>query len=126
MAILKKAILILSLIALSCSYAKSKDTLDKDTGFVIDTGFELVKANCTACHSSGLVIQNRMNRDTWLETIRWMQKTQGLWPLGDSEKVILDYLAKNYSPTETGRRKNLPAHLMPAFSKLTRPPIVNF
>lgn len=109
----KKWILILNLIALPCSYAYSKDTLDKDSGFVVDTGFELVKAHCTACHSSALVIQNRMSRDTWLETIRWMQKTQGLWPLGDSEKAILDYLAKHYSPTKTGRRKNLPTHLMP-------------
>lgn len=113
MAIFKKAILILSLIALPCSYANSKDTLDKDTGFVIDKGFEIVRANCTACHSSGLVIQNRMNRERWLETIRWMQDTQGLWPLGDSEKEILDYLTKHYSPTKSGRRKNLPPHLMP-------------
>ncbi|MFT5851967.1 MAG: hypothetical protein ACI87J_001942 [Colwellia sp.] len=113
MNILKKSIFILGLIALPYSYANSKDVLDKDTGFVIDAGFELVKANCTACHSAGLVIQNRMNRATWLETIRWMQRTQGLWPLGDSEKAILDYLARNYSPTATGRRKNLPAHLMP-------------
>jgi hypothetical protein len=119
MAILNKTIFIVSLIALPCSYVSAKDILDEDTGFVIDTGFELVRANCTACHSSGLVIQNRMNRDTWLDTIRWMQKTQGLWPLGDSEKPILDYLAKHYSPTATGRRKNLPAHLMP--SLLTQP-----
>ena len=97
MAILNKAIFILSLIALPCSYVSAKDILDKDTGFVIDTGFELVRANCTACHSSGLVIQNRMNRETWLDTIRWMQKTQGLWPLGDNEKPILDYLAKHLS-----------------------------
>lgn len=113
----KKSILILGLIALPCSYANSEDKLDKDTGFVVDTGFELVKAHCTGCHSSALVIQNRMSRDTWLDTIRWMQKTQGLWPLGESEKVILDYLAKHYSPTKTGRRKNLAAHLMPAGEK---------
>ncbi|AOW79136.1 hypothetical protein A3Q34_14230 [Colwellia sp. PAMC 20917] len=99
--------------ALPYSYANSKEALDKDSGFVIDTGYELVKAHCTGCHSAALVIQNRMSRDTWLETIRWMQKTGGLWPLGDSEKPILDYLAKHYSPSETGRRKNLPAYLMP-------------
>lgn len=114
MTILRKMILLFSLLLMPCSYANSEDILDKDSGFVVDTGIELVKAHCTACHSSALVTQNRMNRDTWLETIRWMQKKQGLWPLGDSEKVILDYLAKNYSPTKTGRRKNLPAHLMPA------------
>ncbi|MFT7186499.1 MAG: hypothetical protein ACI84K_001902 [Pseudohongiellaceae bacterium] len=113
MIFLKKTILILSLVVLISSHANSQVALDKDSGFVIDTGYELVKANCTTCHSSALVIQNRMSRDTWLETIRWMQKKQGLWPLGEHEKPILDYLAKHYSPSETGRRKNLPAHLMP-------------
>ena len=55
-----------------------------------------VKGHCTACHSADLVIQNRMNRTSWLATIRWMQKEQGLWPLGDDESLILDYLALYY------------------------------
>jgi len=109
-----KYLLPIGLLLISAVEAKDKLTYDEQTGFVIDTGFELVKANCTACHSAALVTQNRMSRDTWLETIRWMQQTQGLWPLVDSEPVILDYLAKHYSPTDTGRRKSLPAHLMPA------------
>ena len=36
-----------------------------------------------------------------------MQATQGLWDLGDAEAEILDYLAANYAPAETGRRTNL-------------------
>jgi hypothetical protein len=36
-----------------------------------------------------------------------MQQTQGLWDLGDNEKPILDYLAKNYAPEDAGRRKQL-------------------
>ncbi|WP_068545130.1 hypothetical protein [Thalassotalea crassostreae] len=87
--------------------------IDPPTGLIIDEGFIMVKAHCTACHSAKLVTQNRMSRDTWLETIRWMQKSQGLWPLMDNEKVILDYLEKHYSPKDTGRRKNLPEHLLP-------------
>ncbi|WNC74087.1 hypothetical protein RGQ13_08860 [Thalassotalea psychrophila] len=87
--------------------------LDKETGLVIDAGFDIVKANCTACHSAALVTQNRMSRETWLDTIRWMQEKQGLWPLMQNEAIILDYLEKHYSPTESGRRKNLPEHLLP-------------
>ncbi|WOH38510.1 hypothetical protein RI844_04640 [Thalassotalea fonticola] len=94
------------------SYAGQQ--LDKDTGLVIDDGFDIVKANCTACHSAALVNQNRMSRETWLETIRWMQEKQGLWPLMQNEVIILDYLEKHYSPTDSGRRKNLPEHLLPA------------
>lgn len=91
----------------------AEQILDKDTGLVVDGAFEIVKANCTACHSAALVTQNRMSRETWLETIRWMQEKQGLWPLMQNEVVILDYLEKHYSPTDSGRRKNLPESLLP-------------
>ncbi len=111
---MKNYILLICLMFVSSANAIDKLPVDKDTGLVLDTGFEVVKANCTACHSAAIVTQNRMNRDTWLETIRWMQKTQGLWPLTTNEPIILDYLTKHYSPTDTGRRKNLPEHLMPA------------
>ena len=94
--------------------AASSYTVDKKTSLVIDTGFEQVRAHCTACHSGKLVTQNRMSRDTWLETIRWMQKTQALWPLGDAEVVILDYLEKHYHPIKTGRRRALAPDLMPS------------
>ena len=36
-----------------------------------------------------------------------MQETQKLWDLGENEPLILDYLAKNYANTKTGRRLNL-------------------
>ena len=78
---------------------------DPETGFIIDVGFPIVKANCTACHSSKLVIQNRMSRENWLETIRWMQKTQGLWKFPpQTEETILDYLSTHYVPSK--KRKN--------------------
>jgi len=63
--------------------------------------------NCTTCHSAELVTQNKMTRDGWLATIRWMQESQNLWDLGQNEDLILDYLAKNYAPEDTGRRRSL-------------------
>lgn len=74
----------------------------------IDEGAELVQAHCGACHSLALVAQNRMTRRGWINTIRWMQEKQGLWDLGDSQAVIVEYLAQTYGVTEVPwRRKPL-------------------
>jgi hypothetical protein len=93
--------------------AEEKLTHDPITGFVIGEYYEVVRAHCTACHSAKLVTQNRMTRESWLETIRWMQKSQGLWPLGAQEHNILDYLETYYSPIAISRRPPIPNHLMP-------------
>jgi hypothetical protein len=77
------------------------------TGLVFDENFDIVRANCTPCHSAKLISQNRMSRDAWDKTIKWMQETQKLWDLGPNNEKILDYLEKNYAPVKTGRRKNL-------------------
>ena len=77
------------------------------TGLIDAEGLKTVVDNCTVYHSSQLVIQNRMNKETWNATIRWMQETQNLWPLGEKQEVIVDYLVKNYPPIEKGRRANL-------------------
>ncbi len=77
------------------------------SGLVVNEGFEVVLANCVPCHSGKLIAQNRATRDGWRNLIRWMQKTQKLWDLGDNEESILDYLAKNYAPAEGGRRAPL-------------------
>jgi hypothetical protein len=86
---------------------------DPITGFAIGENYQIVRAHCTACHSAKLVTQNRMTRENWLSTIVWMQKSQGLWPLGEQESKILDYLETYYSPLVTSRRPPIPAHLMP-------------
>lgn len=77
------------------------------TGLVASDGLQTVITNCTPCHSSKLIIQNRMGAEQWNATIRWMQKTQGLWELGKNQKVIVDYLVENYPPLEKGRRATL-------------------
>ncbi len=86
--------------------------LDRETNLVIDDRLALVKANCTACHSSKLILQSHLTRDGWRQKIRWMQRTQKLWDLGQSEPVVLDYLAKYYGPEDRafdGRRLPLPS-----------------
>ena len=81
---------------------------DETTGLVVSEGLNLVIANCTACHSSKLITQFHTDRQGWLEKIRWMQQKQKLWDLGEAEPKILDYLAKNYPPTEkVNKRANL-------------------
>ncbi len=88
----------------------TENSLDPDSGLRIDPNLMLVKANCTACHSSKLITMNRMSRERWKETIRWMQEKQNLWDLGESEPLVLDYLEKYYAPEpQATRRKNLQA-----------------
>ena len=84
-----------------------EDGIHVRTGLKEDEGLMTVVTHCTACHSAQLVIQNRMNEERWNATIRWMQETQNLWDLGENQKVIVDYLVRNYPPTEKGRRENL-------------------
>ena len=94
--------------------ASDKPVIDPLSVLVIDEGWELVRGTCAACHSATLVTQNRGSRETWKEMIRWMQETQGLWPLDpQTEGIILDYLAKNYPPAASSRRAPLPTELMP-------------
>jgi len=83
------------------------DGIHVQTGLIYAEGFEIVRATCTACHSAKLVTQNRATKEGWTQMIRWMQATQGLWDLGKNESAIVNYLAKNYAPTEVGRRANL-------------------
>jgi hypothetical protein len=81
-----------------------KDGIHVPSGFIADDGLETVLRNCTNCHSSKLVIQNRATREGWESMIRWMQRTQKLWDLGKNEEIILDYLSKNYASDKQGRR----------------------
>ncbi len=80
------------------------DGIDLESGLIAGKDYKLVKSNCTYCHSGKLITQNRMTRDGWEGTIRWMQETQNLPELGDNEEPILTYLATFYAPKKRGRR----------------------
>ena len=88
--------------------------IDTETGMIDDPNLMMVKAQCIACHSSKLILQHRFTRAGWLDRIRWMQQYHKLWDLGESEKIVLDYLEKHYSPanalkSDVFRQKLLPA-----------------
>jgi hypothetical protein len=79
--------------------------LDTTLSLIKDTGYELVVAHCTGCHSSKLITNYKADKTGWKERIRWMQKTQKLWDLGEAEPVVLEYLAKNYGPVKKQARR---------------------
>jgi hypothetical protein len=74
------------------------------TGLVDAEGLMTVVNNCTNCHSSKIILQNRMNTERWNTTIKWMQETQNLWELGKNQEVIVNYLVTNYPVKDKGRR----------------------
>ncbi|WP_375444039.1 hypothetical protein [uncultured Fibrella sp.] len=84
--------------------------IDPESGLIADPNLMMVKAQCTSCHSTKLIIQHRFTRAGWTERIRWMQKYHKLWNLGEAEKPVLDYLSTHYGPVPAkaqGRRAPL-------------------
>ncbi len=85
--------------------------MDPESGLIKDEAgtWKVARDHCTECHTATLLSQNRANRDGWIRTIRRMETDEGLEPLGDLEKPILDYLAASYGvqvkPTELRRRR---------------------
>ncbi len=70
--------------------------VDKASGLIMAPGWETVKGQCNACHTSLIVAQNSGNREQWRETIHWMVDTQGLWDLPDTWDPVLYYLSTYY------------------------------
>jgi hypothetical protein len=106
--------LLLVYVMLGALPATAQET-DEATGLTRAPGWELVRANCGGCHSYKLVTAQRADRQTWLDTIRWMQATQNLWQFdATTETAILDYLAASYPPQGSRRRAPIPPSLMPA------------
>jgi hypothetical protein len=88
--------------------------IDPVTGFKMAGDWELVRGNCTACHSAKLITQQRGTAEQWLAMIRWMQKKQNLWQFDPgTENRIIAYLSENYPPDAARRRAAIPPDLMP-------------
>jgi len=88
--------------------------IDPVTGFKMTGDWELVRGNCTACHSAKLITQQRGSAQQWLAMIRWMQKKQNLWQFDPgTESRIIAYLSENYPPAAARRRAAIPPDLMP-------------
>ena len=88
--------------------------LDPATGLKMAGDWQLVRANCVACHSGKLITQQRGSAEQWLTMIRWMQKKQNLWQFDPvTEEKIIGYLAEYYPPGASQRRAALAPELMP-------------
>ncbi len=88
--------------------------VDKATGLIKAEGWETVRNNCIACHSTKLITQNHGTRNRWLAMIEWMQATQGLQQFdAETQETILSYLSENFGPKKNARRSFLDPQLMP-------------
>jgi len=87
--------------------ADIKEGIHQPTGLIAGNGITEVLVKCLSCHSSKLITQNRATADGWKSMIEWMYETQNLPNLGESEPIIIAYLAEHYAPTTSGRRKAL-------------------
>ena len=95
--------------------------IDPESGLKIAPGWNVVKTQCTVCHSAQLIVSQQGDRDAWLSIIRWMQATQGLKGfVASTENTILRYLVANYPPGKTGRRANLPVNALPPNPWMTK------
>lgn len=66
-------------------------------------GRDIVFYHCAICHSTRLVLQQRLSRGVWDETLDWMVEEQGMNELEpEIRKIVLDYLSTHLSP-ETPR-----------------------
>jgi hypothetical protein len=111
----RRYLLAVSASVLFASGASAQDAeIDEFTGFRKTGDWELVRANCIACHSAKLITQQSGTAAQWLAMIRWMQKKQNLWQFEPAvEAKIVTYLAENYPPSEDRRRAAIPPDLMP-------------
>lgn len=53
--------------------------------------------NCLACHSSAIIRQQRLSRETWDEVLDWMVEQHGMWQMApEVREQVLDYLAEQF------------------------------
>ena len=63
-------------------------------------GREIVFYHCAICHSTRLVLQQRLSRGIWDETLDWMVEEQGMNELEpEIRKIVLDYLSTHLNRT---------------------------
>ncbi|QMU60174.1 MAG: hypothetical protein GKR92_13420 [Gammaproteobacteria bacterium] len=105
----------LLIITFALSITVQAEQVDESTGLIKTDGWETVRNNCIACHSTKLITQNHGARNRWLAMIEWMQATQGLQQFdADTQEIILSYLSVHYGPKEDARRSSLDPLLMPS------------
>lgn len=68
-------------------------------GLPAGEGREEVLYNCASCHSIQTVVQQKLDRAAWDETLVWMVEEQGMAELEPGKRqLILDYLSTHVAP----------------------------
>jgi mono/diheme cytochrome c family protein len=82
------------LASLSATRADESDFALKQT-----PGVDVVEGNCAACHSLDMIQMNYPVQDEkgWAETVGKMVRVMGAPISEDDQKLIIGYLAANYS-----------------------------
>jgi hypothetical protein len=74
------------------------DPSDDYWGLPRDAGYELVSANCSACHSLNIVMQQTATAQRWDEILDWMVETQGMARLSPEDRTSIHaYLSAHFS-----------------------------
>lgn len=111
------AVLLLPLTTPVALATEAQYPVDPTSQLIMAPGWELVRGQCNACHTSAIIAQNPGNRKVWRETLQWMIDTQGLWQLSDTWEPVLDYLVANYGEKQVDmsrfRRMPLRPELQP-------------
>jgi len=59
--------------------------------------YEFIAAYCGGCHSLEIVMQQRLDRQSWDRTLKWMVETQNMVPLdAEDHATFLDYLTEHF------------------------------
>ena len=68
-------------------------------GLPAGEGREEVLYSCASCHSIQTVVQQKLDRAAWDETLVWMVEEQGMAELEPGKRqLILDYLSTYVAP----------------------------
>ena len=72
------------------------NTYAKDNSSISDE--DILKYNCSSCHSLNIIYQQRLSSESWKEIILLMYKENGMEKLEkEYEERLITYLSKNYS-----------------------------
>ncbi|MDA0230175.1 MAG: aldehyde dehydrogenase [Proteobacteria bacterium] len=94
--LLLSASLILPLSAGMAEDGMAEEVGEDYGGLPPGTGREVTFDTCNACHSTMLVAQQRLTRDSWDETLEYMVEEHGMDALApEDRREILDYLSTN-------------------------------
>jgi cytochrome c len=84
-------------VGLALTSARAGAQADAFGGLPEGEGRRETYANCTPCHSTMIIRQQRLARRTWHEVLTWMVEEKGMRELAPEVRArVLDYLATHF------------------------------